>query len=195
MLVETMLTLQKRGAHNINFVTPTHATIALEAAIPAARKKGLTIPIVYNTGGYDSIEQLRRMDGLVDIYMPDIRYQDGEIAKALSNAADYPKVNRNALKEMHRQVGDLQVVDGVAVRGLLVRHLVLPEDKAGTEEALRFLAEHVSPNTYVSLMAQYFPAYKAPEISGLDRRITREEWLQAAAAFKKSGLNGWTQRM
>jgi len=188
-----MLSLQRRGAHNINFVTPSHATVSLEAAIPAAREKGLTIPIVYNTSGYDSIEQLRQMDGLVEIYMPDIRYQDGEVARELSNVPDYPEINHAALKEMHRQVGDLVVEDGVAVRGLLVRHLVLPEGKADTEKALRFLADEISPNTYVSLMAQYFPAYKAPNTPGMNRRITPDEWRRAAIAFEKSGLEGWAQ--
>ncbi|HDR90988.1 MAG TPA: radical SAM protein [candidate division Zixibacteria bacterium] len=194
ILVEKMLALQKRGAHNINFVTPSHATIALEAAIPAARNTGLSIPIVYNSSGYDSIEQLRRLEGLIEIYMPDIRYQRVEPARELSNAPDYPEVNRAALKEMHRQVGDLKIGDdGIAVRGLIVRHLVLPEGRADTEKALKFLVEEISPDTYVSLMAQYFPAYRAGEFSGMNRRLTKTEWRPAYRAFEKSGLNGWAQ--
>ena len=192
-LIEAMLSLQHRGAHNINFVTPSHATVALEVAIPAAREKGLTIPIVYNSGGYDSIEQLQRMDGLVEIYMPDIRYQDDKAASNLSNAPNYPEINRATLKEMHRQVGDLVIEDGIAVRGLLVRHLVLPEGKADTEKALRFLVKEISPNTYVSLMAQYFPAYKAPDTPGMNRRINSDEWQRAVIAFEESGLEGWAQ--
>lgn len=193
-LVSTMLKLQSRGAHNINFVTPSHATIALEAAIPAARNDGLTIPIVYNTSGYDSLEQLRRLDGLVEIYMPDIRYRRAEIAKELSNAADYPEVNLAALREMHRQVGDLVFdEDEIATKGLLVRHLVLPGGIADTDEALKFIAEGISPNTYVSLMAQYFPAYKAVEMPAINRRLTKVEWRSALEAFRRSDLNGWAQ--
>jgi len=193
-LVETMLDLERRGAHNINFVTPTHATVALEVAIPAARKLGLGIPIVYNSSGYDSIDQLRRIDGLIDIYMPDIRYSDSDVALRLSNAADYPKVNRAALIEMYRQVGDLDIArDGIASRGLLVRHLVLPGGLAGTESALDFLRNKISPKTHVSLMTQYFPAYKAVDMPDLNRRIDSDEWKTALAAFEKSGLDGWVQ--
>ena len=192
-LVEAMLNLAERGAHNINFVTPSHATVALEAAIPAARKRGLDIPVVYNTSGYDSVDQLQRLDGLVDIYMPDIRYQSGEIADELSGAPDYPALNRDAIREMHRQVGDLQIIGGIARRGLLVRHLVLPEGRAETEKALQFLVEEISPGTYVSLMSQYFPAYAATKIPGMHRRITTEEWEPALRAFKETGLSGWAQ--
>jgi len=193
-LVSAMLSLQSRGAHNINFVTPSHATIALEAAIPEARERGLIIPIVYNSSGYDSLEQLRRLDGLIEIYMPDIRYRRGEIAAELSGAPDYPKINRAALREMHRQVGDLALDDdGIATRGLIVRHLVLPGGRADTELALKFLVEEISPNTHVSLMAQYFPAYEAREIPGMNRKITAPEWQLALDAFITSGLNGWAQ--
>jgi len=193
-LVDAMLKLQSRGAHNINFVTPTHATIALEAAIPAARERGLNIPTVYNSSGYDSIEQLRRMDGLIDIYMPDIRYADGDVAARLSSARDYPEVNRAALVEMYRQVGDLDIdEDGIAYRGLLVRHLVLPDGMAGTESALDFLKKEISPKTHVSLMAQYFPAFKAAQFGSLGRKLTEAEWNAALSAFEQSGLDGWYQ--
>ncbi len=195
-LVEKMLGLQKRGAHNINFVTPSHATIALEVVIPEARKHGLTIPIVYNTSGYDSISQLKRMEGLVDIYMPDIRYQRPYIAKEYSDAQDYPEINRAALKEMHRQVGDLELdKHGIATRGLLVRHLVLPGGRADTPAALKFIAEEISPDTYVSLMAQYFPAFKAKEIPRINRRLIKKEWQSALDSFKRAGLNGWVQEL
>jgi putative pyruvate formate lyase activating enzyme len=193
-LVSAMLKLQSRGAHNINFVTPSHATIALESAIATARDEGLSIPIVYNTSGYDSLEQLKRLEGLVDIYMPDIRYRRAEIAKKLSNAEDYPVINLAALREMHRQVGDLVFDDDeIATKGLLVRHLVLPGGIADTAEALRFIAEEISPNTYVSLMAQYFPAYKAVDMASINRRLTKAEWRTALEAFRRSDLNGWAQ--
>lgn len=193
-LVEKMLTLQKRGAHNINFVTPSHATISLEVAIPSARERGLSIPIVYNSSGYDSIAQLQKMQGLVDIYMPDIRYQRSEVAQELSDAPTYPEVNRAALKEMHRQVGNLDIDEsGIATKGLLVRHLVLPGGKADTPAAMKFLAEEISPNTYVSLMAQYFPAYKAQHTPGMNRRLTSTEWQSALDAFARYDLNGWIQ--
>jgi putative pyruvate formate lyase activating enzyme len=195
-LVNTMLELQNRGAHNINFVTPSHATIALEAVIPEARKNGLKIPIVYNTSGYDSVAQLEKLEGLIEIFMPDIRYQNNEVAKKLSNAADYPEINKSALKEMHRQVGDLEFdEDGIATRGLLIRHLVLPEGKEDTEIALKFIKDEISPETYISLMAQYFPAHKATGIEGLNRRISESEWNRALETFKKSGLNGWAQEL
>ncbi len=195
-LVEAMLKLQDRGAHNINFVTPSHATIALEAAIPLARDGGLRIPIVYNSSGYDSVGQLRRMKGLVDIYMPDIRYRRDDIAEKLSNAPDYPEINRAALIEMHDQVGELRFdSEGIAKKGLLVRHLVLPENRADTELALDFLKNEISPDTWVSLMAQYFPAYEAHDIPGMDRKLTADEWRRAVGFFERSGLNGWHQNL
>jgi len=193
-LVDTILSLQQRGAHNINFVTPSHASIALEVVIPAARNAGLTIPIIYNTSGYDSVEQLHSLDGLIDIYMPDIRYQDSKIAATLSDAPNYPEINRQALIEMHNQVGDLETdSSGIAVRGLLVRHLILPGNRVSTSEALDFIVEKISTNTYVSLMSQYFPAYEAVDIPGLDRKINTGEWRSAVRAFRESGLNGWIQ--
>jgi len=194
ILVEKMLFLQKRGAHNINFVTPSHAAVALEASIPAARKAGLTIPIVYNSSGYDSVEQLKRLEGLIEIYMPDIRYQRAEPARELSGAGDYPEINKAALREMHRQVGNLEIGDDdIAVKGLIVRHLVLPEGRADTERALKFLCDEISPDTYVSLMAQYFPACRASDIPGMNRRLTKTEWKKTLRVFEKSNLNGWAQ--
>ena len=194
-LADMMLKLQDKGAHNINFVTPTHLVPQIMDALRIAYERGLEIPLVYNTGGYDSLEALRLLDGIVDIYMPDMKYSDPEIALKYSGVPDYPKVNRQAIKEMHRQVGDLIMDgDGIAVKGLLVRHLVLPEGIAGTEEVLKFLAEEVSKDTYVSLMRQYFPAYRAVDMPPLDRRITEEEYREAVELLERYGLTrGWIQ--
>ncbi len=195
-LVQAMLDLQGRGAHNINFVTPSHATIALEAAIPAARAEGLRIPIVYNTSGYDSLDQLRRLEGLIQIYLPDIRYSDEKPATELSSAHDYPRVNRAALKEMFRQVGNLQLdEEGIALQGIIIRHLVLPENRANTAAALEFIRTEISHETHVALMSQYFPAHKAVAVNGMDRKITRREWAEALELFKASNLEGWAQEL
>ncbi|MCK5832913.1 radical SAM protein [bacterium] len=194
-LVDAMLRLQKRGAHNINFVTPSHATVTLEVAIPEARKLGLEIPIVYNTSGYDSLQQLRRLDGLIDIYLSDIRYADHEVAEELSNARDYPEVNRVALIEMQQQVGNLDLdKHGIARRGLVIRHLVFPCGLANTSSALDFIANEISPEAHVALMSQYFPAYKAVDSPSLNRKINKEEWVEAVRLFRSSGLNGWVQK-
>jgi len=159
-----MLGLQQRGCHNINFVSPTHYGPQVLEAVSVARDLGLHIPIVYNSGGYDSVNMLRLLEGYVDIYMPDAKYWDESAAAELSSARDYPQVMRAALKEMHRQVGDLVLDDeGIATRGLLVRHLVLPGGLAGSEQVLEFIAREVSPNTYVNVMGQYRPCYRAHE--------------------------------
>jgi len=193
-LVEKMLMLQNKGAHNINIVTPSHATIAIEVALKKAKEIGLKIPIVYNSSGYDSITQLQKLRGLIEIYMPDIRYQDKQTAKKFSDAEDYPEINRKALKEMYNQVGNLQInSEGIATKGLLIRHLVLPNNKANTKNAIEFIEKEISPKTYLSLMAQYFPAYKANRTTSINRKITREEWNQARNMFEDSGLNGWVQ--
>ena len=174
-LAQSMLELQNLGCVNINFVTPTHVIAAIAAAIELARKDGLTIPTVYNTGGYDSVETLKLLDGLMDIYMPDMKYSDSKVAQELSSAPDYPQVNREAVREMHRQVGDLQIERGLATRGLLIRHLVLPENLAGSFEIIGFLAKEISPNTAINVMAQYRPCYKAPLHPKINRRPTSEE--------------------
>jgi len=194
-LADAMLKLQDKGAHNINFVTPTHLVPQIMDALRIAYERGLEIPLVYNTGGYDSVEMLRLLEGVVDIYMPDMKYSDPEMGRKYSGIPDYPQVNREAIKEMHRQVGDLVIDDeGIARKGLLVRHLVLPEGIAGTEDVLRFLAEEVSRDTYISLMRQYFPAYKAVNMPPLDRRITEEEYREAVELLDKYGLTrGWIQ--
>ena len=188
-LAEAMLGLQKHGCCNINFVTPTHVVPAIAAAIELARRSGLTLPTVYNTGGYDSVETLKLLDGFIDIYMPDMKYSDSDVAKELSSTPDYPQINFAAVKEMHRQVGDLKTKNGVAIRGLLVRHLVLPENLAGSFEIIDFLAEEISLSTTINVMDQYRPCFKASEHSGINRRATREEFQSARQYALQKGLN------
>lgn len=193
-LAAIMLTLQARGCHNINLVSPTHLASHLISGLVRAVEGGLEIPIVYNTGGYDAPQAPALMDGFVDIYMPDMKYADEATARNLSAVRDYPAVNQAAVKEMHRQVGDLVVdAQGLARRGLLVRHLVLPGDLAGTAEVVRFLAEEVSRDTYVNVMGQYHPAYRAWDCATdavpIDRRVTREEVRSAVAAAREAGLH------
>ena len=187
--VDMMMQLQDSGAHNINLVTPTHFSVQIICALKSARAGGLTLPIVYNSSGYDAVDTLREFDGLIDIYMPDMRYSDSENASCYSDAPDYPEVNRRAITEMHRQVGDLELDrHGVAVRGLLVRHLVLPEGISGSEAVIRFLAEEISTATYLSLMSQYRPMFKAHSDKRINRPITREEYLEAKSLTEKYGL-------
>jgi len=174
-LAKSMLELQRYGCSNVNFVTPTHVTPAIVAAIELARKKGMSLPTVYNTGGYDSVETLKLLEGYIDIYMPDMKYSDSEVAKELSSAPDYPAVNFAIVKEMHRQVGDLQTEKGLAIRGLLVRHLVLPENLAGSFEIIDLLTEQVSPKTTINVMDQYRPCYNASLYPKINRRPILEE--------------------
>jgi len=188
-LAGAMLELQHYTCSNINLVTPTHLAAPIAAAIELARKDGLQIPIVYNTGGYDSVETLKLLDGFVDIYMPDMKYSDPGIADELSTAPDYPQVNRAAVKEMHRQVGDLDVRDGLAVRGLLVRHLVLPEDLAGSLEVIDFLAEEISTSTTINVMDQYRPCYNASAHPKINRRPTPKEITSARKYALDKDLN------
>jgi putative pyruvate formate lyase activating enzyme len=187
--VDMMIDLQESNAHNINFVTPTHFAAQILSALLHARNAGLALPIVYNSSGYDSVETLKEFEGLVDIYMPDMRYSSSEEAQRYSGAGDYPEVNRAAVKEMHRQVGDLRLDrDGVAVRGLLVRHLILPDGIAGSGETLRFIAEEISTDTYVSVMSQYRPVYKASDDNRLNRRVSRVEYFEAGSLARELGL-------
>jgi putative pyruvate formate lyase activating enzyme len=184
-----MLELQDAGCHNINLVSPSHVVAQVLAALEVAAGRGLNLPIVWNTGGYDSPEALRLLDGVVDIYMPDMKYADAALGRRHSHVPDYPEVNRAAVKEMHRQVGDLVLdEDGIAVRGLLVRHLVLPNGLAGTEKVLEFIAREISTNTYLNLMDQFHPDYRADRIEPLWRRITREEWHAALDLADRYGL-------
>jgi putative pyruvate formate lyase activating enzyme len=184
-----MLELQADGCHNVNFVSPSHVVAQILAATEIAARKGLRLPLVYNTGGYDSLEALELLDGVIDIYMPDMKYGDAALARKYSKVRDYVEANRQAVQEMHRQVGDLVLDErGIARRGLLVRHLLLPDDIAGTDSVLEFLAEEVSPDTYLNLMDQYRPCYRADDYPELGRPITREEYEVALAAARRHGL-------
>jgi len=184
-----MLELQDLGCHNINFVTPTHYVPQILAALPKAIELGLRMPLVYNSSGYDSVTTLQLLDGVFDIYMPDFKFARPAPAAQYCRADDYPAVARMAIKEMHRQVGDLICdEDGIARRGLLIRHLVLPEGLAGTDDVVRFLAGEVSPRTYTNIMDQYFPCGDVPAHSPLGRRITGEEYAEALASARAAGL-------
>lgn len=189
-LAAMMLSLQRQGCHNINFVTPSHVVPQILEALVIAAENGLQIPLVYNTGGYDSLDTLRLLDGVVDIYMPDFKFWDPTIAEELMHAADYPEVARAALREMHRQVGDLQIgEEGLARRGVLVRHLVMPNDQAGTREIMQFLAEEISPDTYVNVMAQYQPAGTARQHPSIARSTTLEEYRDALQIAREAGIH------
>ena len=188
-LARAMLRLQEAGAHNINFVSPSHVVPQILEAVLSAAREGLRIPLVYNTGGYDALATLRLLDGVVDIYMPDAKYADADVGLRYSGVETYPAVNRAAIVEMHRQVGDLQVDDaGVARRGLLVRHLVLPGDLAGTRSVMRFLAEQVSTSTYVNVMAQYRPCFRAAEDVVMGRPLRWTEYQRAVQVAREEGL-------
>jgi putative pyruvate formate lyase activating enzyme len=190
-----MLELQRMGCHNINFVTPTHYVPQILSALPAAIKAGLRLPLVYNSSGYDSAETLALLDGVFDIYMPDFKFASSAPAGEYCNSPDYPETARRAIKEMHRQVGDLVLDErGIAMRGLLVRHLVLPEGLAGTREVVRFLSAEISPNTYLNIMDQYHPCGDIPPRSPLARRISIQEFEDAVAAAKETGLTRLDQR-
>jgi putative pyruvate formate lyase activating enzyme len=194
-LASIMLDLQMQGCHNINFVSPSHVVPQIMAAVLIAGQAGLRLPLVYNTGGYDSMEMLELLDGVIDIYMPDMKYADGEVGRRYSKVADYVRVNQAAVREMHRQVGDLKINDlGLAVRGLLVRHLVLPEGLAGTQDIVRFLADEISPHTYLNVMDQYRPAYKAHHFPQLNRRISSQEYQSAIQMARQAGLDRLDER-
>ncbi len=189
-LARIMLELQAQGCHNINFVTPSHVVAQIIAAVAIAAEQGLRLPLVYNTGGYDSLEALQLLDGIIDIYMPDVKYADSSKAHRFSHVRDYVEINRAAVTEMHRQVGDLVMDDkGIARRGLLVRHLVLPENISGTDDVLTFIAEEISRDTYINVMDQYRPCYRADESPPLDRRISRREFDRAKAWAADVGLH------
>jgi putative pyruvate formate lyase activating enzyme len=188
-LAEIMLELQALGCHNINLVSPSHVVAQFLEALVLAAQAGLRLPIVYNTGGYDSMRSLELLDGVVDIYMPDMKYASDRIARVYSKIPHYPQVNQAAVLEMHRQVGDLQIdANGLATRGLLVRHLVLPHGLAGTGEIVRFLAEQVSTDTYLNLMNQYHPVFNACRFPKLNRRVKSEEYQAAVEMAHAAGL-------
>lgn len=192
-LAQSMLELQRHGCSNINFVTPTHVIAPIVAALEWARAQGLTLPTVYNTGGYDSVETLALLEGWMDIYMPDMKYADSKVSEELSAAPDYPRINREAVKEMHRQVGDLRTEKDLATRGLLVRHLVLPENLAGSFETIDFLAEQVSRNTAINVMDQYRPCYEASSHPAISRRPTHDEIQSVRQYAMRQGLNVLTR--
>jgi len=194
-LADIMLELQSLGCHNINFVSPSHFAAQIVKAVDIAASKGLTIPLVYNTNGHDSLDTLRLLDGIIDIYLPDIKYSDEHAALEYSKAGDYVEHSRSAVIEMKRQVGDL-IVDssGIAVKGLIVRHLVLSNDLAGSEESLRFISEKVGKNTFMSVMSQYFPTHKAAEYPLVSRPISHREYERVLEWLDRFGLeNGWVQ--
>lgn len=195
-LSERMCSLQSQKAHNINLVTPSHVVPQIIEAILLARKKGLTIPIVYNSSGYDSVGTLKLLEGIVDIYMPDAKYSNSKMAEKYSNVSDYWKINKLSLKEMYRQVGNLKIKDGVAVKGLLIRHLVLPKNISGSKKVFKFIADEISSETYVSVMAQYHPANKSGKYVELDRKITVKEYSDVLEIVDKLNLtNGWCQEL
>ncbi len=175
-LVDSMLYLQRVGCHNINLVTPTHYTPQLVKSIAIAARKGLRLPVVYNCSGYESLDTLKLLDGIIDIYMPDIKYGDAESAKLYSDAPDYVEVSKNAVREMHAQVGDLVIEMDIAWHGLLMRHLVLPNERAGSLKVLEFIASEISKDSYVNIMFQYRPCYDAFEFKEISRPPFVEEY-------------------
>ena len=188
-LADIMFSLQQAGCHNINLVTPTHQVPAIVRSVKIAAEKGLSLPLVYNCGGYESLDSLELLDGIIDIYMPDFKYADPGISERYSDAPDYPDVAMRAIREMHRQVGDLVMDDrGIATRGLLVRHLILPEGLAGTERVVEFIAAEISPDTYINIMDQYHPCYKAHEYPLLNRRVNAREFEEAVTCARRAGL-------
>lgn len=188
-LSDMMLDLQENSCHNINLVTPTQFVPQIVEALVIAAENGLNIPLVYNTGGYESIKTLKLLEDIVDIYMPDIKYGDEQRAKKYSGIKDYPKMVKKAVKEMHQQVGNLITDEkGIAQKGLIIRHLVLPNGLSDTEKVMKFIAEEISPDTYVNIMAQYHPAHKAHVHPDLDRGVTREEFREAVKIALKYGI-------
>lgn len=194
-LAAIMVALQQQGCHNINFVTPSHVVPQILGALELAVPAGLSVPLVYNSGGYDRIDTLQLLDGVIDIYMPDFKFWDPEAARRTCRAPDYPETARRALKEMHRQVGDLELDEGgVARRGLLVRHLVMPGGMAGTPQVMRFIAREVSPRTYVNVMSQYRPCGRAHEVGGLEAALSADEYHSAVRAAIAEGITRLDQR-
>lgn len=186
---DMMLDLQEQGCHNINLVTPTQFVPQILKSLEIAAGEGLKIPLVYNTGGYDSLKTLKLLEGIVDIYMPDIKYADEETAKKYSGISDYPNVVKKAVKEMYRQVGDLKTDNkGIALKGLIIRHLVLPHGLSGTEQVIKFIAEEVSPDSFVNIMAQYHPAHKAHLFPELSRHLSIKEYQEALKIAKRYGI-------
>ncbi|MDD5613878.1 MAG: radical SAM protein, partial [Candidatus Omnitrophica bacterium] len=193
-LAQIMLELHNKGSHNINLVTPTHFLPQIIRAICLAAELGLKIPIVYNTSGYERVEILKLLDGIVDIYLPDMRYFEDGYGLKFSGFPEYGRINRPALKEMFRQVGNLEIDNGIAKKGLLIRHLILPNNISDTDKVLHFIAQELSPDCFVSLMSQYYPFYCAAKEASLSRPISNQEYQGALGAMHRAGLsNGWIQ--
>jgi len=193
-LAEIMLSLQKKGCHNINLVSPTHYIYAIVLALKNAYDNGLRLPIVYNTGGYDSLEVIKLLDGIMDIYLPDMRYSCDEMAKKYSGVINYVSNNRKIVKEMFRQVGTLKIDAGVAFKGLIVRLLILPGKISGTIETMEYLSRNINREMFISIMSQYYPAYKALQDDVLKNRITHAEYRVVTEAMGRLGMtNGWVQ--
>lgn len=191
VLAQMMLDLQELGCHNINFVTPTPWVPQIIEALAIAQENGLHLPVVYNCGGYESIQTLKLLEGIVDIYMPDIKYGNNENGETYSKVSDYWDVVKPALKEMHRQVGNLIIENGVAIKGLIIRHLVLPNNLAESKSVFEFIACEISKNSFINVMDQYYPTYRANEYSELNRRITPEEYRSALRTLEKCGLSNY----
>jgi len=187
-IVIMMLQLQNRGCTNINLVTPTHVVPHIIESVHYARTSGLTVPVVYNCGGYESVKSLKLLEGIIDIYMPDAKYMNPASSKRYSLAENYPDVMKNALLEMHKQVGDLEVRDGLATRGLLVRHLIMPNRVAESKDIIDFLAHKISKNTFINIMEQYRPVFKANRFPEINRRITLKEYQEVVRYAKEMGL-------
>lgn len=188
-LVQMMIELQNLGCHNINFVTPTPQVPQIVKSLKIAIEMGLKVPLVYNTNAYDSVETLKLLEGIFDIYLPDAKYSDDKIALKYSGVPNYFEIMKAAIKEMHRQVGDLVVDEnGIALRGLIVRHLVLPHNLAGSEKIFEFLAKEISKDCFVNILSQYWPAFRAKDFKELSRKITKEEFERAILLAKKAGL-------
>jgi putative pyruvate formate lyase activating enzyme len=195
-LAEIMLELQAKGCHEIGFVSPTHFVPQIVRSVEIAAGQGLSLPLIYNTNAYDSVDVLQLLDGIIDIYLPDLKYSDEEMGYQYSKVRDYPKHARAAIQEMHRQVGSTLVLgdDGLVKRGLIIRHLVLPNDIAGSKDALRWVQSHLGPRTVLSIMSQYFPTHRAATMPLLDRKIRHGEYEGVLALLDTLGMvHGWAQ--
>ena len=194
-LADLMLSLQHKKAHNINLVTPTHYAAHIINAIIKAKKMGLKIPIVYNTSGYEKIETLCLLEGLVEVYLVDMRYGENSTAAKYSSCANYVEINQAAVKEMHKQVGDLKLTEtGIAQRGIIIRHLILPNNLSGTESVFKFISRKIGGDTYISFMSQYYPTCKAGKHQAISRRINKKEYdMSLSLLYKYKLKNGWVQ--
>jgi putative pyruvate formate lyase activating enzyme len=189
-LADFMIQLQDLGCHNINFVTPTHVVPHILSALELAIDRGLQVPLVYNSGGYDAVETLQLLDGIVDIYMPDFKFWEGDLPLNTCNVTDYTETAKEAIREMYKQVGDLKMNKfGIAERGLLIRHLVMPNRMAGTDKIMKFLAEEISPDTYVNIMPQYRPCGMSDSVEGINRSISRDEYQESLTFAREVGLH------